>query len=586
MLSRLANRITYLYLLRTLWRLTGNRSRLVAVYSLTIFSNLIGLAQPLITGKIVTILVRGDAHILRDVSIWLAILLANQLSFWVFFGPSRVIERRLAFDLRESLTEKLYRQVTALPWHWHQLHHTGDTLNRLSKATMALFYFTENQYAFIEMFVALAGSVVALIWIAPALGFTILICIPFMIRLHRSFDRKMIAMQAKQNIEENAFVASLIDYIGNIGTVLTLRLDRVSRLEIMQRLHRVGGPFFRNVTLNEQKWFSFSMALHVVTAAGLIIFVWEKSTFGGVVSAGLFVAVSQYLWNIEGAVRGFGEKHQQLLNYRVDFSGIEHIEAAYAEYGSAADLVAPDWQTARAENIVFRYEDQEHHLHRLDGVSLDLARGRKIALVGESGAGKSTLLRLLRGLHEPLSGTLVLDGIPQAGFTPLAAGSTLVPQDAEIFENTLRYNITCGVAENAARLQGSVEMACLPAVLEGLPQGLDTDIRERGVNLSGGQKQRLALARGLYAAVDSSLLLLDEPTSSLDPATEAEVFNRLLAGFPNACIVASLHRLHLLDRFDHIYVLADGKVMEEGSFNELLAAEGALFRLWQAQAKE
>jgi ATP-binding cassette subfamily B protein len=327
------------------------------------------------------------------------------------------------------------------------------------------------------------------------------------------------------------------------------------------------------------------MALHVVTALGLLIFVWEKKTFGGTLSAGLFVVVFQYLRDIEGAVRGFGEKHQQLLNYKVDFSSIDEIEAAYAEYGIKTDITAPDWHTAQVENITFRYEDQEHHTHRLDGVTLDLARGRKIALVGESGAGKSTLLRLLRGLHEPLAGSLTIDNA-KAEFATLAAGSTLVPQDAEIFENTLRYNITCGVAEDADRLKRAVAMAALPPVLADLPLGLDTDIRERGVNLSGGQKQRLALARGLYAAADSSLLLLDEPTSSLDPATEAEVFNRLLAGFPEACIVASLHRLHLLDRFDHVYVMAEGKVVEQGSFAELLAAQGVFYRLWQAQAKE
>ena len=136
--------------------------------------------------------------------------------------------------------------------------------------------------------------------------------------------------------------------------------------------------------------------------------------------------------------------------------------------------------------------------------------------------------------------------------------STLVPQDAEIFENTLRYNITCGVAAGAG-LEAVVDMTCLGPVVDQLEAGLDTGMNERGVNLSGGQKQRLALARGLFAARDSSLLLMDEPTSSLDPATEAEVYDRIFAYRSDACIVSSVHRLHLLDRFDHIYVMAAGR---------------------------
>ena len=128
-------------------------------------------------------------------------------------------------------------------------------------------------------------------------------------------------------------------------------------------------------------------------------------------------------------------------------------------------------------------------------------------------------------------------------------------------------------------------MACLNPVLELLSNGIDTDIRERGVNLSGGQKQRLALARALFAAKDSSILLLDEPTSSLDPVTEAIVYDRIFAGLPDTCIVSSVHRLHLLSRFDRIYVMDRGRIVEEGSFTELIAREGALHRMWAAQQR-
>ncbi|MFL5741261.1 MAG: ATP-binding cassette domain-containing protein [Flavisolibacter sp.] len=114
-------------------------------------------------------------------------------------------------------------------------------------------------------------------------------------------------------------------------------------------------------------------------------------------------------------------------------------------------------------------------------------------------------------------------------------------------------------------------------------EGLETDIREKGVNLSGGQKQRLALARGILAARDSEVILLDEPTSSVDARTEALIYDRMFAAFSKKAVISSIHRLHLLEKFDYIYVLDKGKIVEEGSLQQLLA-QSTIFRdLWDHQ---
>jgi ABC-type multidrug transport system fused ATPase/permease subunit len=126
-----------------------------------------------------------------------------------------------------------------------------------------------------------------------------------------------------------------------------------------------------------------------------------------------------------------------------------------------------------------------------------------------------------------------------------------------------------------------MELARFTPVLQRMPHGLNTDIREKGVNLSGGEKQRLALARGILATKDSSILLLDEPTSSVDAQNELLIYKNIFREYHHKCIISSIHRLHLLDMFDKVYVLDHGKIVQQGSFRELRSQPGSFARLWE-----
>src|SRR4029453_11815560 len=158
--------------------------------------------------------------------------------------------------------------------------------------------------------------------------------------------------------------------------------------------------------------------------------------------------------------------------------------------------------------------------------------------------------------------------------------TTLVPQDPEIFADTIRFNITFGMESDESEIMRAVKLARFDSVLERLPAGFATNIAEKGVNLSGGEKQRLALARGFYFAQDSDIVLLDEPTSSVDIFNERIIYQNLLAEFADKCVISSVHRLHLLEMFDYIYVLSKGKVIEHGDLSSLLTSNGALADLW------
>jgi ATP-binding cassette, subfamily B, bacterial len=245
------------------------------------------------------------------------------------------------------------------------------------------------------------------------------------------------------------------------------------------------------------------------------------------------------------------------------------------------------------KNLNFSHRDTydaEHAPHSLHDINITFKKGQRIAFIGESGSGKSTLLALFRGLYTPQ----VSEGAPQylldfrVDNKPFLMSTlndtvTLFPQEPEIFENTIEYNITLGLPFDEKMVWDVCDLAQFSETAKQLPNALASNIQEKGVNLSGGQKQRLALARGILAAQSSQVVLLDEPTSSVDPKTEAMIYEQLFKAFSKKVIMSSLHRLHLLQYFDYVYVLQNGRIVEHGTF-AFLQQNGVVFKeLWQHQ---
>jgi ATP-binding cassette, subfamily B, bacterial len=269
-----------------------------------------------------------------------------------------------------------------------------------------------------------------------------------------------------------------------------------------------------------------------------------------------------------------------LVGYRTDLEGAQSIVGARTRDAGNAS-VAPVWREIRVEGMSFAYPARTDGRTTLEDIALTLRRGERLALVGESGSGKSTLLRVLAGLYPAATVRFSVDGHLRRDLADLGSIVLLAPQDPEIFEGSIEHNLTLGIDHGAALIRRACDLSGFSPVVDALPAGLATNIAERGLNLSGGQKQRLALARAILAARGRSLLLLDEPTSSLDLGTEARVYDNLLAAMADACIVSSIHRLHLLDRFDRAVVMSEGRVVDSGTPNELLAHSPVLRELWQ-----
>ena len=249
----------------------------------------------------------------------------------------------------------------------------------------------------------------------------------------------------------------------------------------------------------------------------------------------------------------------------------------------AGTLVAKPQGTLRFEDVGFAYEDAP----TLSGITLDMAAGQTVALVGGTGSGKSTLLKLLLRFHDPARGRILLDGEDIAAIDPVALRRRIgyVAQDPFLTDGSIADNIAYGERQpDRTRVEAAARAAEAHDFIAALPNGYDSAVGERGANLSGGQRQRIALARALYR--DPAILILDEATSAVDNETEAAIQRSLAHVSKGRTTIVVAHRLSTVRHADRIHVIDQGRLLESGTHDELLAINGTYAALWRLQTGE
>ncbi|TBR20117.1 ABC transporter ATP-binding protein [bacterium] len=242
-------------------------------------------------------------------------------------------------------------------------------------------------------------------------------------------------------------------------------------------------------------------------------------------------------------------------------------------------------RSVRLEDLTFRYPSRE--TPALSGVTLELAKGETVAVVGPSGSGKSTLAQLLLRLYDPSEGAILIDGkdLRTLDVRSWREHVGIVTQETVLFNDTVAGNLALGrPGAGRAEIERAAAVADAAGFISALPEGYDTPLGDRGLRLSGGQRQRLAIARAVLREPD--LLILDEATSSLDSKSEAEIQGALDAVMRGRTALVIAHRLSTIAGADRIVVLEAGRVVQQGTHRQLLAAGGVYKRLWEMQAGE
>jgi len=581
----------YISLMKTAWKYAeGEKGKYISIYARFMMSNLVHALEPILWGMFINQVQLQGAEILTSAWMYVGAYLLVRLVDWFFHGIARVREMDLAFNISQNFLEELYFKAVHLPVQWHQDNHSGATINRIRKAYEALKNFFMHGYEYIHAAAKFFISFGAMLYFAPLVGFVAVILGIGIVWVIFQFDKPYIATLKEVNEKEHTLSSTLFDSLSNIITVITLRLEKRMEKVVMDRVDDIRPPFKRNIRINEWKWFVVDMLVGMIYTVILLGYIYQNYTPGQTFLIGGLVTLMAYVKQFTSVFHNIAWMYTDVVRYDTDVKTAINIINAYDAL-KADDKLLPlpkDWQQIDINNLNFLHhqgneEVAEDKKMGLKEVGISIRKGQKIAFIGESGSGKSTLLALLRGLYPPISLQLDLDGQAINKLGLISDHVTLFPQEPEIFENSIEYNITLGLKHEQVDLEKVASIAHFAEVVAQLPNGYESKIQEKGVNLSGGQKQRLALARGVFVAKDSDIILLDEPTSSVDPKTEMKIYDQLFAAFSEKAILSSLHRLHLLPKFDYIYVMDQGRIVDEGTFEQLFEGSAVFQEMWAHQ---
>ena len=590
-------------LVRRVLGYAGAYRGLIAVYLVTlVLVSLLSVAQPLLVPRLVDDgISQGDARVVTITALLMAGLAVLDAGLGIVSRwYSARIGEGLIFDLRSQVYDHVQRQSIA----FFTRAQTGALISRLNSDVIgAQQAFTSTLGGVLGNLISAVIVLVAMFALSWQVTVVSLLLVPVFLLPARWMGRRLQALTREQ-MSLNADMSTQMTERFNVAGALLVKLfgrpdDEAAAFSA--RAERVRDIGVRMAMAN--RWFFTGLALVASLATAIAYGLGGNLVVSGVLTIGTLLALVGLLAQLYGPLTALSNVRVDVMTALVSFERVFEVldlEPMVREAANARAL--PDGPLGvRFTDVSFRYprpsevslaslesvareEAQTETGDVLSDVSFDVPPGTMTALVGPSGAGKTTTTGLLTRLYDATEGSIAIGGIDVRDLTlaSLRDGVGVVTQDAHLFHDTIRANLLFARPEaSEADLLAACEAAQIRGLIDALPEGLDTVVGDRGHRLSGGEKQRIALARLLLKG--PRVVVLDEATAHLDSESEAAVQRALDTALEGRTSLVIAHRLSTVRRADQILVLADGRVVERGTHDDLLAAGGVYAELYRTQ---
>ncbi len=552
-----------------------------------LLSTIVRLVVPILIGKVaIDVAIKNeDTTLLTYLAIGIGMLyLISYVGNFYRIKWVNILGQNVIYDLRQSL----FSHVQRLSHRFFDSRSAGSILVRILNDVNSLQeLFTNGIINLLMDIVTLFGIIIILLVLSPKLAIAIMIIIPLMFYISTKLRRSIRRSWQYVRIQQSRLNSHLNEGIQGMRITQAFSQER----ENAEYFDGVNGANFESWRLASKKSAMFRPLVELTNAVGTIILIAYGSHLillgpdQGGIEIGTFVSFAFFLGMFWDPISRLGQMYNQMLQAMAASERI--FEFLYERPNVSEKENAHVFDTMRGdiafEKVQFSYESDRIALH---DISLDIKQGQTVALVGHTGSGKSTIANLISRFYDPTKGAVKVDGIDlkDAELDSLRQRISVVLQETFVFSGTIMDNIRFGrptasdeeVIE-AAKVVGADEF------ISKLADGYATEVEERGSILSAGERQLLSFARALLA--DPSILIMDEATASIDTETEVQIqkaLDRLLEG-RTAIIIA--HRLSTIRGADNIYVLENGKILENGSHDELMEKQGEYFGLIQSQFK-